>query len=244
MPNHHNIIVVEDDCDFRESMVEYLALAGIEVTGVSSALEFYNAITRQEYQIVVLDIGLPDQNGLVLAEFIRKNTNMRIVILTAQSSLDSKITAYRSGADIYMVKPIDFSELAASLQSLLGRIDANEASVAPSQPQAAPAPPKAAEPGWSLSRNDCILHSPQGSEVSLTSKEFDLIEKLAASPNEVVERQDLLKALDYDNDEFGNKALDALVHRLRRKKDDLDFRIPLKTTHGVGYSFAGPIVLV
>ena len=244
MANHHNIIVVEDDCDFRESMVEYLALAGIEVTGVSSALEFYNAITRQEYQIVVLDIGLPDQNGLVLAEFIRKNTNMRIVILNAQSSLDSKITAYRSGADIYMVKPIDFSELAASLQSLLGRIDKNEESAKHEAPQAASALPKAAEPGWSLSRNECILHSPQGSEVSLTSKEFDLIEKLAASPNEVVERQDLLKALDYDNDEFGNKALDALVHRLRRKKDDLDLRIPLKTTHGVGYSFADHIAIV
>jgi DNA-binding response OmpR family regulator len=244
MANHHNIIVVEDDCDFRESMVEYLALAGIEVTGVSSALEFYNAITRREYQIVVLDIGLSDQNGLVLAEFIRKNTNMRIVILTAQASLDSKITAYRSGADIYMVKPIDFAELAASLDSLLGRINAGEETALHEPAQVAPATPKAAEPSWTLSRNECSLHAPQGSMVSLTSKEFDLLEKLALSPNEVIERQALLNALAYDNDDLGNKALDALVHRLRRKKDDLDLRIPVKTVHGVGYSFSGPIAIV
>jgi len=239
-----NIIVVEDDSDFRESLVEYLSLAGLSVTGVSSALEFYNTITRHQYQIAVLDIGLPDQNGLVLAEFIRNNSDMRIMMLTAQASLDSKITAYRSGADIYLVKPIDLAELAASIHSLLGRISSAEELSEPERPAKALTVSMEVEQCWTLSRHECSLLSPQESKVSLTSKEFDFLEKLAASPHEVVERQDLLKTLAYDNDELGNKALDALIHRLRRKKDDLDIRIPLKTMHGVGYSFAATIVIV
>ncbi len=242
----HKIIVVEDDRDFREIMVKYLTLAGINVTATSSALEFYSSIAREPYHIAVLDIGLPDQNGLVLAEFIRKNTNMRIVMLTAQASIYSKLSAYRSGADIYLVKPIDLAELAASIQSLLGRlnVDSEPASVHEWQPaELAPAPAQTDEPHWSLLRQECSLISPQGCKVSLTSKEFDFLEKLAASPNEVVERQTLLQALVYDNDEFGNKALDSMVHRLRRKKDDLKIRLPLKTIHGVGYIFFGSIVI-
>ena len=221
MADHYKIIVVEDDRDFRESMVEYLSLAGIDVTGVASALEFYNTITKDSYQIAVLDIGLPDQNGLVLAEFIRKNTDMRIVMLTAQASLDTKITAYRSGADMYLVKPIDFAELVASIQSLFGRINVDAEPTVQARPQAEIPPAKASEPRWSLLRHDFCLLAPRGRKVSLTSKEFDLLEKLAASSSEVVERQALLQALAYDNDELGNKALDALIHRLRRKKDEL-----------------------
>lgn len=244
MSTHHSIIVVEDDHDFRESMVEYLSLAGLEVTGVSSALEFYNCISKQQYQIAVLDIGLPDQNGLVLAEYIRKNSGMRIVMLTAQASLDTKITAYRSGADMYLVKPIDLAELFASLESLLGRLTVDDESLTIAEPlQKDMSSLPVSDSVWRLLSNASSLLSPQGVRVSLTSKEFDLLEKLAASPGMVVERQVLLKALAYENDDLGNKALDALVHRLRRKKDDLELRIPLKTMHGVGYSFAGSIVI-
>jgi DNA-binding response OmpR family regulator len=246
MGNRHSIIVVEDDQDFRESMVEYLTLASFEVTGVSCALDLYSAISKNRYQIAVLDIGLPDQNGLVLAEYIRKNSDMRIVMLTAQAALDSKIMAYRSGADIYLVKPIDFAELSASLESLIGRIRAAEESLPleSARSQSEPVPQHATDSGWKLLRNECSLLAPQGSMVSLTSREFDLLEKLAFSAREVVERADLLQALAYDNDELGNKALDALVHRLRRKKEDINQPIPLKTSHGVGYSFAASIVIL
>ena len=126
MADCRQVIVVEDDNDFRESMVEFLELNGLDVTGVESALEFYQSISRQSYDVVILDIGLPDQNGLVLAEYVRNNTDMRIIMLTAQSSLESKISAYQAGADIYLVKPVDFSELSASIYSILGRLNSNQ----------------------------------------------------------------------------------------------------------------------
>lgn len=240
--NNKRVIVVEDNRDFRESMVEYLVLAGLNVTGVESALEFYKSISLQTYLLVILDIGLPDQNGLVLAEYVRNNTDMRIVMLTAQSSLESKISAYQSGADIYLVKPIDFSELSASIHSMLGRLEEQHSSR-----QEINKAESALEKGqnqWQLVTSGWTLCSPKGEEIKLTSKEFDLIYQLALVHNSIALRQDILKALDYENNDFGNRALDALIHRLRRKNESLNSRIPIKTIHGSGYSFSSPIIIV
>ena len=242
MADSRRVIVVEDESDFRESMMEYLVLSGLDVTGVESALEFYQNISRQHYALAVVDIGLPDQNGLVLAEYIRNNTDMRIIILTAQSSLESKVEGYKAGADIYLVKPVDFSELSASIYSILGRLDKNLPITSELKKIG---PHRNEEPSsWTLVRSDWTLSNPNGDEIKLTSKEFDFIELLASSPNTVVVRQDLLKRLDYDNNEYGNRSLDALVHRLRLKKKSINCRIPIKTNHGSGYSFSASINMV
>ena len=247
MPNNKQIIIVEDDNDFLDSMMEYLSLSGFEVTGVKSALEFYYSISLQHYQLVILDIGLPDQNGIILADYVRKNTDMRIIMLTALSSLESKVAAYQAGADVYLIKPIDFAELSASLHSLLGRLDTQIHTL---HEQTAAKRRKQTEPvtntemmKWALSRNNWTLCTPIEGEIKLTSKEFILIESLASNPNEVVGRQDLLKILDYDNDDFGNRALDALIHRLRQKKGAANGKIPIKTAHGTGYCFSAPIII-
>ncbi|NTW10538.1 MAG: response regulator transcription factor [Chlorobiaceae bacterium] len=241
MTEQRRVIVVEDDSDFCGSMVEYLKLTGLEVTGVESALDFYKQISGQRYDVVILDIGLPDQNGIVLAEYIRNNTDMRIIMLTAQSSLESKINAYKAGADIYLVKPVDFSELSASIFSILGRIGSNgqeKEAVKTREPL------RALESKWKLMRNGQSLFTPEGEEITLTAKEYDLIERLAKTPNDVVVRLELLCALDYENNEYGNRALDALVHRLRMKNRTLGHRIPVKTSHGTGYCFSAPIAIV
>ena len=236
MAEKKKIIVIEDDRDFRESMVEYLHLDGFDITGVSSALEFYQTLGRDEhFMLAIVDIGLPDQDGHILAAYIRQNTDMRIVVLTAQSSLESKVAAYRSGTDLYLVKPIDFAELAASISSILSRTESSDATSASSG--------QAEERSWVLHRIDSTLSTPAGDRISLTAKEFDLLEQLAIRPGSLIERSELLRSLDYGNDDLGNRALDALIHRLRRKKETLDQRIPVKTQHGAGYSFSAPVVI-
>ncbi|NTW55787.1 MAG: response regulator transcription factor [Chlorobiaceae bacterium] len=243
MADNRRVIVVEDDRDFCDSLVEYLRLSGLDVTGVDSALEFYKTIADAEFDVVVLDIGLPDQNGIVLAEYIRNNTDMRIIMLTAMTSLESKISAYKAGADIYLVKPIDFSELSASIFSILGRLDSNLTGEA-EQEQKRISVPNLHESKWKLVRGDQSLMTPDGDKINLTAKECDLIERLAETPNDVVVRQEILNALDYENNDFGNRALDALIHRLRMKNRNLGRRIPVKTSHGTGYCFSAPIVVV
>mgnify|MGYP006278265819 CR=1 FL=1 len=236
MEDRKKIIVVEDDRDFRESMVEYLELAGFSVYAASCAIEFYQALaTGEHYLLAIVDLGLPDQDGHVLAGYIRKNTDMRIVILTAQSSLESKVSAYQSGADLYLVKPVDFAELAASVSSITSRIG--------STATVGLEPVSGDQKPWVLHRSAGTLSTPGGESIALTAKEFDLIELLAGRPGALIERSDLLKALDYGNDDLGNRALDALIHRLRRKKESIDQRIPVKTLHGAGYSFSAPVLI-
>jgi DNA-binding response OmpR family regulator len=94
-----------------------------------------------------------------------------------------------------------------------------------------------------LLRSNEALYTPEKNEIKLTSKEFYLLEMLASSPNKIVQRQTLLETLDYGNDEFGNRALDALIYRLRRKKGDRNEKLPIKTAHGAGYYFSSPIVI-
>jgi len=239
--NGKRVIIVEDDRDFRESIVEYFELSGLDVTGVASALEFYKSISSQKFHLVILDIGLPDQNGLVLAEFIRNNTDMRIVMLTANSAVESRITAYKSGADIYLTKPVDFSELSASVYSILGRLD-RQLSAGLEMKKVEPTLKKE-QKHWRLICSNWTLHSPAGDEIKLTSKEFDLIQILASFNNSVVLRQDILKTLDYEQNDFGNRALVALVNRLRSKHEKLNFKCPVKTVHGSGYCFSAPIII-
>ncbi len=236
------IIIVEDDRDFRESLVESLALAGFDVTGVETALEFYQHIAMRSYILAILDLGLPDQNGFVLAEYIRNNTDMRIIVLTAQASLESRVNAYQAGADIYLLKPVDFSELEASIYSILGRLD-EQRSRKPENSLLKQAVTQKDEPQWTLLRSKTTLTTPDGDTIKLSPKEYDLIELLASYHSSVVSRRDLLKALDYKDDKLGNRSLDVLIHRLRQKKGSGDVGIPIKTVHGSGYSFSEPILI-
>ncbi len=93
--------MVEDDADFRESLIKYLKLHGYDVTGVGSAMEFYQHIATGQYAFAIVEIVLPDQNGLVLTEYLKNNTDMRIIILTARANIEDKLAGYYSGADIY-----------------------------------------------------------------------------------------------------------------------------------------------
>lgn len=243
MNNNKRIIIVEDDKDFRESMVESLVLSGFDVTGVASALEFYRELATNKYLLAILDLGLPDQNGMVLAKYIRSNTDMRIIVLTAQSSLDSRITAYQAGADIYLLKPVDFSELAASIHSILGRLD-YQSFVSQKGNDIEPDLLNKETREWQLIRSDRDLYSPKHEIIKLSSKEFDLIEALASSSSKIVARQDLLNTLGYSNNKYGNRSLDVLIYRLRKKKATGKTRIPIKTFHGSGYGFSAPIAIV
>jgi DNA-binding response OmpR family regulator len=162
-------------------------------------------------------------------------------MLTAQSSQKSKIVAYESGADLYLTKPVDFPELLASITSILGRLN-NSHSGEQGEERTEYESNQEIKP-WELSRKEWALFTPDGDKIILTAKEFDFIEKLASYPLRVVDREELLKALDYENTTSGNRSLDALVHRMRRKKEISELYIPIKTSHGSGYSFSAPIIM-
>ncbi|MEI6691979.1 MAG: response regulator transcription factor [Chlorobium sp.] len=235
----HPIIVVEDDKPLLNSVVKYLTLDGYQVTGVSTAHEFYQHIFAKPYSVAILDVGLPDQNGLVLTEYVRKNTNMRIIMFTALSSIEDQLAGQEAGADIYLVKPVDFRQLSASIATLLSRL------AAPSTPR--PFVPESPQPPiqkpWRLFSTQWTLETPTGECIKLTTKEFDFITLLVTSPKAVVPRPTLLFRLGYLNNESGNHSLQSLINRLRHKIESYNIPSPIQTSHAIGYIFLADITI-
>ena len=234
-PGHvWKVILIEDDADLRQSIVKYLQLDGIEVTGLSTAIEMYREISVQSFAAAIVDLSLPDQYGMVLVEYLRQNTDMRIFVLTAHALLENRLAAYQAGADIFLVKPVDFRELSASIRSQICRTkDAQR-----SAPLISPDNEKA----WRLLQATRELVSPDGISVKLTTKEHRLLLDFVDSAGRAIPRNQLLTALEYQRNEYGNRSLDTLVSRLRKKALALG-NFPLITDQGSGYTFTATLLL-
>ncbi|MBB6252762.1 response regulator transcription factor [Nitrospirillum iridis] len=231
------VVLVEDDVDLRELLAHCLSSQGLAVSTAGSALELYRQIAKEPADIVILDIGLPDQDGYAIASFLRANTNMGLIILTARSRVDDRLKGFTSGADLYFVKPVDCRELAIAATNLARRLN-TAPEVADTQGHAAP---PSSEP-WVLDSARWSVHSPRGLPVRLTAKEFDLVVALTQEPGRAVDRTVLLETLDYANTVQGSRGLDALVSRLRRKIEAaVGEAFPIQTVHAKGYLFSAPI---
>jgi DNA-binding response OmpR family regulator len=228
------VIVVTDQTDLRESLITALNLADLDATGVGSGLQFYRAFTECCYSIAVLDVGLSDQNAYVLAEYVRKNTCMGVVMLSDRTAVEDRIHGYGAGVDIYLPKPVDSRELTAAILRLASRLGRNGCAVArPSAPES-----------WQLVRRTWHLVTPTGSTIALTAKEMQFLACIAEVPGKPVRRDTLFDALGYRDDEYANRAMDSLVRRLRRKVEANCIQpSPIKTIHTQGYCFSAPIVI-
>ncbi len=227
--SNRRIILVEDDPALRDSVADYLTRIGYEITAVESGLRFYHALAEHSFAAAIIDLGLPDIDGLQLSDYIRKNTTMACIILTARGSVDARIAGYDSGADLYLVKPVDCRELASALASILLR---NRKEIAAKS-----------DSNWCLNRQSATLITPTSALVSLTSREMDFLLCLAGAPEKAVSRTAILDTLGYSNDEFSNRALESLIRRLRRKIESIVGSSPILTRHGVGYTFSAPLTL-
>ena len=232
--NENHILLVEDDVDLRDSISQYLTSSGFLVTEVGSCLECYTVLPTCHFCVAVVDITLPDQSGLVLAEYLRANTELKIIILTAKENLDDRLRGYRAGAHNYFVKPVDCRELIAAIMSLLP-------GEAPGQDNLS----EHAESGnrWHLIRKSWQLITPVGQAIVLSSLELQLLELLALTPGTIVSREILLIGLYQRNDDQSGRALDSLVRRLRAKIVSCGEIPPIKTAHAVGFCFSAPLIL-
>jgi DNA-binding response OmpR family regulator len=214
-------------------MSEVLELSGIYVDGVASAMEFYQLLHIVRYDVAIIDIGLPDQSGYEIAEFLREKTSLGIIILTAKGELEDRVKGYESGADHFFVKPVDHLELVAAIKSLHGRVSGN----LPDVSQALEC--------WRLNMSSWQLASPDGMALKLTAKEIEFLEKLIEQPDATISRQMVIEELGYPTDDYGNRSLDAMVRRLRKKVfEEFNMDLPLQTVHGVGYCFSASAIIL
>lgn len=231
------IIVVEDDDDLRESVREFLTLSGYQVTAVGTGRAFYRALDEASYTIAVIDIGLPDQSGLVLAEYLRANTTTGIIILTARDGEEDQLKGYDAGADLYLTKPVASRVLCSAISRLADRLKFMTSIDEAIQRQGA-------SHGWDLCKEAWSLISPGGQTVQLTSLEYRFIAFLATSAGQQASREQLLSHFYRHADEYTGRALDALVRRLRSKLGNLpEPANPIKSIYGFGYCFSEPITI-
>lgn len=227
-------IVVEDNPLFRELLVRTLTQAGHHAVGVDNGAALYRQLLQGGADIVVLDVELPDQNGLDIARELRAMGSTRrigIIMVTAHDSADCRVGGISSGADIYLTKPVNPKELDAYVRGLYRRLH-----------------DKADDPGarrWHYRKQASQLLAPSGATLTLTHSESALVEILARHAGTPVERRDIIalalkkNLLDYDA-----RRLEAMVSRLRKKiRAAYPLSQPIKVAHAVGYIFAEDIVL-
>ena len=234
------LLVVDDEEDIRELLGDYLSGYGFEVRTVAGGAEMRAALRQQRCDLVLLDLGLPGEDGLSLARELRADPSIGIIIITGRGQPVDRIIGLEVGADDYVAKPFDLRELVARVRSVLRRIRASTASLAGDEPDDDPVPePCLVFDGWRLDLASRSLSRPGGAQVALTTGEFDLLAAFVRNPNRVLSRDTLMDMIHHREAGPYDRSIDVQVGRLRRKiESDPAHPEMIKSVRGVGYIFA------
>jgi DNA-binding response OmpR family regulator len=224
------ILVVDDEPKIAALARDYLEHAGYAVVVASNGRAALDAVARSHPDLVVLDLGLPELDGLDVTREIRRDSTLPIVMLTARDDEIDKLLGLELGADDYLTKPFSPRELVARVKAVLRRVDA--ATTGPNTHEV-------------IRAGDVTLDMPRmrvdaaGRPVELTPTEFQLLATLAAQPGRIFTRSQLLDAVHGVAFESYERAIDTHIKNIRRKLEP-DPRTPryLLTVYGVGYRFA------
>jgi len=224
----HSILLVEDDLRLADLVSRYLVNHGFIMTIVSRGDEVVERVQRDNPDLVILDLGLPGEDGFSICRRLRPDYTNPILILTARDNDIDHVLGLELGADDYVIKPVEPRVLLARIGVLLRRN------------RAEPAPGTSKVLGFGRLLINVVSRAVKwdGREVALSRNEFDLLVFLASHPGEIQSRERLFKSL-YNRDYDGlDRMLDIRISRLRRKLDD-DAENPqrIKTIWGQGYLF-------
>ncbi len=232
------IAIVEDEPDLREAVADYLSANGFDVTVAGSAAEMRELLKDHSFDLAILDIAMPGEDGLSLGRFLRSRMPIGLIFATAAGTSIDRIVGLELGADDYLVKPYELREMLARVRSVLRRIPPQTEAQAP-----APEAPKQVRRviGFGDMRADLdsrMVMGPSGS-VDLAKSEFDVLEVFLTRPNRVLSRAAIFEAIGHQEDAEASRALDLRIMRLRRKIET-DPASPryLRTVRGEGYIFA------
>ncbi len=235
------IAVVEDEDDLRDAVVEYLSARGYTVLSAGDAASFRRAVEGERVDVAILDIAMPGgEDGRSLARWLMAQAQPPGVIFASSAgSTADRVVGLEIGVDDYLVKPYDLRELLARVRSVVRRV----AETAPVQAPAAPAEASGRQivvGRFRLDLDSRRLSAPDGTQVSLTAAELDLLEVLAQRPGRVLSRAQLLELAPAREGNDSARAIDVRVTRLRRKLEaDPENPTLIRTVRGEGYMFAG-----
>src|ERR1700724_2745710 len=242
MSQSPHIIIVDDEAPAREMVGDYLKMHGFVVTLCDGGKSLRSAIeTGSEPDLVVLDLNMPEEDGLSIIRDLKSRTNVPVIMLTATASPIDRVVGLELGADDYIAKPCELRELMARIRSVLRRSSPVRAPAA--TPEAAAA--KTAKDQlvrfgtkW-LDLEAQALRDDEGNEHPLTASEFSLLRVFAANPKRVLSRERLLELANARDAEAFDRAVDLRIMRIRRKiESDPTKPAVIRTIRGGGYLFS------
>lgn len=232
MPLNEHILVVDDDREIRELLQEYLERNGYRVSAVGDGRGMWHALEHGQVDLVVLDIMLPDEDGLTLCRQLRAGSSIPVIMLTALGDETERIIGLEVGADDYLPKPFNPRELLARIRGVLRRVSGGETGDSR----------LIRFDGWTLDRGSYNLVSPEGVVVNLSRGESRLLEVFLSHPNRVLRRDHLMELLQGRDWGPFDRSIDVQVSRLRRRLgDDPHDPALIKTIRGEGYLFTARV---
>ncbi|HXY58527.1 MAG TPA: response regulator [Methylocystis sp.] len=226
-------LLVEDDSEIGALISRYLKANQIDVELVRDGVAMDAALAGRKFDLLILDLNLPGEDGLSICRRLRAEGSMPIIIVTAQSEDVDKIVGLEMGADDYVTKPFNPRELLARIRSVLRRASAAET------PEAGFHRQIYRFSGWTLDLSARELVSPQGAKIATTGAEFDLLHALCEHPNRVLTRDQLINLTHGPMAGPFERSIDTLISRLRQKIEP-EAKGPklIQTVRSEGYMFA------
>ncbi len=228
MPTRSHILVVDGEDPARHQLVGHFSDQGYRVSEAPTGSALRDLIGRQVFDLVSLNIGLPDEDGIALLRDLRAASPVPVMVVTERHAEEDRLTALEVGADDYLVKPVCEREVVLRARNILRRVSAAR----PHQETVFRVA------GWVLDPMTRRVRLPDGRKVGLTRGEFELLGALVVRAEQVVPRRDLLADLTHRGDVPTERTVDVLIGRLRRKiEPDPPRPRYIKTKHGRGYLF-------
>jgi DNA-binding response OmpR family regulator len=239
MSHNQHIVVVDDEAPAREMVGDYLRLHGFEVTLCDGGASLRQAIGKQVPDLIVLDLNMPEEDGLSILRAVKEKAAVPIIMLTATASTIDRVVGLELGADDYLAKGCELRELLARIRVVLRR---NAATPLRTTATPAPAPSRPAPIRFGTKWLDIdtqVLRDEQGNEHPLASSEFALLKAFAENPRRVLSRERLLDLANARDREAFDRAIDVRITRIRRKiEPDPAHPSVIRTIRGAGYLFS------
>jgi hemerythrin-like metal-binding protein len=229
-----HIAVAEGDADLREEIIFFLTHVGHRAVGCANGAALNKHMAASGSDVLIIDLGLPDIDGLDLLDRYGGRPDVAIVMLTAHGDTEDRIAGYQRGADAYLAKPVDMRELVAVVDHVAQRLYPPAASAAHA---------------WRYSASRWVLVSPEDIAVTLTEQQAEMVQLFARAGRRVLTRKEIIQAMGWENgpahNSHNDERIESCLSRLRHKLDEVGFNpTPIKTIRGVGYAFRAPLVEV
>ena len=239
MTQAQHIVVVDDEQPAREMVGDYLRMHGFTVSLCDGGVSLRKTIAQQVPDLIVLDLNMPEEDGLSIIRDLKRRNSVPIIMLTATASAIDRVVGLELGADDYLAKPCELRELLARIRSVLRRSGAAQPAKEPAAAPAAPASTRVRFGTKWLDHDAQALRDDEGNEHPLTASEYGLLKVFAANPKRVLSRDRLLELANARDAEAFDRAIDLRIMRIRRKIEPDPARPSvIRTVRGGGYLFS------